>query len=207
MRDGVTRLKGKIRRAEPKDTEELLEFFKLVLEDTFRSNGITDEAEMEDELEEKKQSLTEDFNSNGMDRCYLLAVLEGQIAGTIASGPPSSLILRLTDGGLKDLPELTTVFTHPDFRNQGIATSLLFVMLRKLEKDAVEEVCFDSGYRIAQCVWESLFGAPFHVEKGYWSPYNDHMIWRIQVAEAVHLMKEHLDRRSELADWNEDSSC
>lgn len=183
-----------IRRPVEDDTEELHAFFRLVLEEAFEANGITSDAGIgiEEELQEKKKSLAEDLASSGRDRCYLLAEAEGRIVGTIAIGPPGKMMLRLTENSVKDLPELSTGFTHPYFRNQGIATRLLHAMLRRLQGDGVREACFDSGYPIAQSIWRSIFGNPDYLIRDFWGKEGHHMIWRIHVEQALRFLEERL---------------
>lgn len=183
-----------IRRPVEGDQRELDAFFRLVLEDAFQANGITDEAdiELEAEILEKERSLSQDLVSGGKERLFLVAEAEGKIVGTVASGPPGPMMLKLTDRAVKDLPELSTVFTHPRFRNQGIATRLFHAMLVRLDGEGVEEACFDSGYPIAQKIWQGIFGRPDHIIRDHWGKDSHHMIWRIRIQEVLPLLEERL---------------
>jgi len=61
--------------------------------------------------------------------------------------------MRCTNGKLKNMPEIGTVFVHPDYQKRGIARQMLQSIFDHLQNQGIEEVCFDSGYSIAQSIW------------------------------------------------------
>ncbi|MDN5390053.1 MULTISPECIES: GNAT family N-acetyltransferase [Bacillus] len=170
-----------IRRPQIDDVEELNQFFRIVVEDTFAKEGISDLLDdQESEIESKRQYLKADLDSKGKSRHFFIASDQrlNKIIGTIEYGPASELIDICTDGALKDLYEVGTVFVHPDYQRHGIGTLLLSAMFLTFLNRGVKEFCLDSGYPGAQKIWKKKFGDPDYVLKDYWGKGYDHMIWR-----------------------------
>ncbi len=170
-----------IKRPRIEDSQELNQFFRTVIMDTFAKEGLSEMVdEIENELESKKQNLKCDFDSNGMNRCFFTASEKrgNKMIGTIEYGPASELINNCTDGALSDLYEIGTVFVHPDYQNRGIGRLLLNVMFLTFINKGIKEFCLDSGYANAQKVWTKTFGEPDYLLRDYWGKGSDHMIWR-----------------------------
>ncbi|WLD93794.1 GNAT family N-acetyltransferase [Alkalihalobacillus sp. AL-G] len=164
------------------DVEELNRFFRLVVVDTFAQEGLSNLVEdIEDEIETKKKYLKMDLNSNGDERYFLIAKEAGGIVGCIEYGTANELILSNTNGKFEDIPEVGTVFVHPEYRRQGIANKILHAMYNMLHEKGIEEFCLDSGYTIAQQVWKKKFDEPDYLLKDYWGEGLDHMIWKIPI--------------------------
>lgn len=170
-----------IRRPTTDDTEALHRFFQMMVRDTFaKENLLQYTEEIESEIENKIQYLDDDLRSNGTDRYFLLAVRDGIIIGTIEYGPPNNLIRELTQGALSHLPEIGTVFVHPSYRQQGVGSLLVNVMMLTLLSRGVEEFCLDCGYGSAQQVWMRKFGEPQYWLRDWWGQGQDHMIWALR---------------------------
>lgn len=175
-----------IRRPQMEDYEELTQFFSTVIKDTFAREGISELVDdIEHEIESKKQYLSSDFNSNGENRYFLIAIdkKSNKVIGTIEYGPASELILKCTDGALNGLYEIGTVFVHPDYQRRGIGNLLLNVMFLTLINRGIQEFCLDSGYTNAQKIWKKKFGEPDYWLKDYWAEGSDHMIWRRSIRD------------------------
>ncbi|PGZ55812.1 GNAT family acetyltransferase [Bacillus cereus] len=170
-----------IRRPNSDDLEELHLFFRIVITNTYKDEGLSQQLdEIENEINMKKQYLKTDFDSNGEKRYFLLAIdtNNDKIIGTIEVGPASTLITSCTSGVLKDLYEIGTVFILPDYQRKGIGSLLLHTMFLTLLSRGITEFCLDSGYRKAQSIWTKKFGEPSYVLKDYWGESSDHMIWK-----------------------------
>ncbi|MCI0765820.1 GNAT family N-acetyltransferase [Bacillus sp. TL12] len=173
-----------IRRPIIGDYEELNQFFHTVIIDTFAKEGLSELVDdIKDEIETKKQYLKCDFDSDGKNRYFLIAVDKhcNKIIGTIEFGPSSKLINSCTDGVLKDLYEVGTVFVLPNYQRRGIGNLLLNVVLLTLLSRGIKEFCLDSGYTNAQKIWKKKFGEPNFLLKDYWGEAYDHMIWRKRI--------------------------
>ncbi|WP_257350793.1 GNAT family N-acetyltransferase [Pseudalkalibacillus decolorationis] len=178
--------KIKIERPTIEDVEEMNQFFRLVVVDTFAQEGLAGlQDNIEAEIETKKKYLSMDLNSNGEDRYFLIAKRDEGIVGCIDYGTANELILSSTDGEFEDIVEVGTVFVHPEYRRQGIANKLLYAMYKILREKGKDEFCLDSGYTIAQQVWKKKFGDPDYLLKDYWSEGFHHMIWRVRLRDLV----------------------
>ena len=176
----------KIRRPRIEDMNELNQFFKIVITDTFAKEGISNQAEsMNEEIETKGNYLENDFESNGEERFFLIALDNEKIIGSIEYGPASDLILNCTNHALKGLHEVGTVFVHPDYQKNGIGNLLLKNIYVTLQNKRIEEFCLDSGYCSAQKIWKKKFGEPDYLLKDYWEKGYDHMIWKIKVSDIL----------------------
>lgn len=172
-----------IRRPVKEDIHQIEKFFRIVLEDTFRKEGIEENIyDMLEELASKKRYLASDFHSGVEERYFLIAVSGREILGTMESGKQSKLLLNLTKGKLSHLPEVGTAFVHPDHQGQGIASLLLEEMEKELERKGFAEYCLDSGYQRAQKIWFSKFGTPCYIFENYWAQGVSHMIWKVKIS-------------------------
>jgi len=168
-----------IRRPGPGDVEKLHRFFELVLRDTFAKEGLAHMTEeTEKEIDDKKNILQEDIESNGTKRYFLIALEGGKVIGTVEYGPTGRIILDCTKGELEGVVEVGTVFVHPAYQRQGIGTLLLNTICLTLLGKKLNEFCLDSGYKNAQRVWRRKFGEPAYIIKDYWGEGYDHLIWR-----------------------------
>lgn len=175
-----------ISRPKFEDIELINEFFELVIRDTFERNDIADLTDLiVEEIEDKRKCLNQDIESDGKNRYFLIAKENDKIVGSIEYGPSNELIISCTDGKLKDLVEIGTVFVYPDYQNKGIGSSMLNLIFMQLEKNKIKEVCLDSGYKSAQKTWINKFGNPEYHLKDYWGEGSDHMVWRISVEDVI----------------------
>lgn len=175
-----------IRRARKEDVNQLNDFFKLVLKDTFEKNGIENLVEdYEQEIREKREFLNEDIESSGTKRYFLVAEIGNDIIGTIALGSANHLINRCTNNKLKDLIEIGTVFVHPAYQHKGIGNLMLNYIYDVLNRKDIKEFCLDSGYKNAQKIWLKKFGDPKYHFAGFWGEGTDYMIWRVKVENVL----------------------
>jgi GNAT superfamily N-acetyltransferase len=173
-----------IRRPEPGDVKELKQFFTIVIKDTFAKEGLADRVnEIKKEIQDKENLLKKDFKSNGKDQYFLIALDKAKIIGTIEYGPTSQLVIDCTNGELKDIVEVGTVFVHPAYQKQGVGTLLLNMIYLIFLYRNIKEFCLDSGYCHAQKVWQKKFGTPDYVLKDYWGKGHNHMIWRKPISD------------------------
>jgi GNAT superfamily N-acetyltransferase len=77
--------------------------------------------DIEYELEIKKQYLKRDFDSNGENQYFLIAVDKNnnKIIGTIEYSLARGLVVTETNGALQGMKEVGTVFVHPDYQRHG----------------------------------------------------------------------------------------
>lgn len=175
-----------IRRPSIEEVDLLNAFFEMVLKDTFEKNEYTDLKDLlEEEIQEKNRCIHQDFESNGRDRFFLIAEYQGRIIGSIEYGPSNELIEQCTNNELKDMLEIGTVFVHPDYQRQGLSALLFYQLFCELDKRRVDEICFDSGYKIAQSIWSKRFGRPQYYLKDYWGEDRHHMVWRVKVKDVL----------------------
>lgn len=173
-----------IRRPKMEDVKQLNEFFKVVILDTFAKEGIREKLDdINNEIKVKEKYIKSDLESNGEKRYFLIALEADKIIGSIEYGPTSELIWNCTNGELKELVEIGTVFVHPDYQRMGVGNLLLNKMFITLENKGIEEFCLDSGYKNAQKIWKKKFGEPDYQLKDYWDKGFDHMIWRARVSD------------------------
>lgn len=178
----------KIRRPKLEDKEELNDFFKWVLKDTFIKEGIEKNTyDLNEEIEFKKKYLQYDLDSNGILRYFLIAVHNKNIVGTIEYGKSSDLIDKYTNGELKHLVEVGTVFVRSDYQKQGVGNLLLNSMYEAMKDKGIEEFCLDSGYSNAQKIWIKKFGTPDYFLENYWGESKNHMIWRIALSKIIQM--------------------
>lgn len=175
-----------VRRPNTEDKNKLNKLFDIVIKDTFRKNGLEYLIEMiEEEIETKIKCLEQDLESDGDERYFLIAEIDNEIIGSIEYGASSELIKRCTDGELKDLIELGTIFVLPEYQGNGIGNLMIRKIANELKKKGINEICLDSGYKTAQKIWTKKFGKAQYQLKDYWLKDNDHMIWKVNISEVI----------------------
>ena len=179
-----------IRRPRIDELDLILGFFELVLKDTFQRNGISDLKDLlEEEIQDKERCIRQDFSTDGKDRFFLLAEYDDKIIGSIEYGIANELLNSCTNHELHGMPEIGTVFVHPEYQGQGVGPVMLYSLFQELVNHGAEEICFDSGYKTAQKIWCKKFGSPQYFIENYWGEGSHHMVWRLNVREALELVK------------------
>lgn len=170
-------------RPKMEEEDSINDFFKIVLQDTFDKNNILYLTEtLDNEIRDKRRILRQDFESNGEARFFLIVKDVDKVVGSIEYGPSNELIKSCTNGELKEVIEIGTVFVHPEYQKQGLGNYLLQEIYRELQKKGIEEFCLDSGYKTAQIIWLKKFGSPTYHLRDYWEKGADHMIWKVSLA-------------------------
>ncbi|MCT1399049.1 GNAT family acetyltransferase [Paenibacillus sp. LC231] len=177
-------LQVEVRRPNRGDIKAIEHFFRLVITDTFAKEGLADLLEdIEQEIDSKNRYLNADFETNGEQRYFLIGLLDNSIVSCIEYGPSTALIREATDGKLRDVVEIGTVFVHPDCQQQGIGNLMLNIMYLTLLNKGLTEFCLDSGYSRAQKIWKKKLGEPDYVLQDHWGSGADHMIWKRRLAD------------------------
>lgn len=184
IQGGLNILQVEVRRPNSGDIKAMEHFFRLVITDTFAKEGLADLLEdIEQEIDSKNRYLNADFETNGEQRYFLIGLLDNSIVSCIEYGPSNALIREATDGKLRDVVEIGTVFVHPDCQQQGIGNLMLNIMYLTLLNKGLTEFCLDSGYSRAQKIWKKKLGEPDYVLQDHWGSGSDHMIWKRRLAD------------------------
>lgn len=160
--------------------------FELAIRDAFKQEGL--EAHLEDikyEISHKQERLANALYTQEPALHFLVARVRDEVVGTISYGPSGQLISECTDGQLKDVGELGSLYILPDYQNRGIGSALISEMVQQLDKQGIEQFCLDSGYRRAQVRWARKFGPPYAIAKDRWGPDSPHMVWLCQVQDWI----------------------
>lgn len=165
------------------DIPNLNKFFQFILTDTFNRNGYFDLNELRDsEIQLKKEMLKESIERDDSEHFFLIAQLEnGTIIGTISVGPANEDIIQCTNHAYEGLLEIGSLFIHPDYQKQGIASQLILEVESLLNSEGIKSYCLDSGYKLAQKTWTQKFGEPQYLIKDHWGEGADHMIWKVEI--------------------------
>jgi len=175
---------------EPRITEEqaIHQFFESVLVNTFTENDLLSiEGLLEDEILEKKESLSNYYDSK--ENLFLVGILNNEIVGSIECGKANNLIRVNTREELKDIISIGTVYVHPKYQKHGLSNKLLKEVLIHLEKAKINQICFDSGFKVAQQIWMKKFGYPKYYIENYFGNGSHHMVWHLNVENALNLIK------------------
>jgi len=101
----------RIKRPTEDDKDQLVEFFKTVVVDTFIKEGIEEMVEdLEEEIESKKQYLENDLKSNGELRYFLIAEYGGCIVGIMVPINQTKKFLFLNESCYNKINKKRTVF-------------------------------------------------------------------------------------------------
>ncbi|WDV44196.1 GNAT family N-acetyltransferase [Clostridiaceae bacterium M8S5] len=175
-----------IRRPKIEEARIINDFFEVVIRDTFKKNNIDNLVDLIDiEIIDKQNQLDQDFSSNGNDKFFLIVTSNDGIVGSICYGNPNDLIIECTNGKLQDIPEIGTVYVHPDYQSKGIGSMMIDAILKEMKSKDINKFCMDSGYKTAQKVWCKKFKYPEYYLIDYWDEGSDHMIWNLNVDDYI----------------------
>ncbi len=168
-----------ISRPSRNDIPQLYQLFEATIRDTFEKEGIAEalHGDLDDEIAGLKATLQRDFDSDGRQEYFLVALLADRIVGTVATGPSGRFMQRHIDADFAITPEVKCLYVHPQFQGSGIGGRLFDTMLEHLRATGVKQYCFDSGYRQAQRCWTRKVGAATVVLENHWGPGSPHMFW------------------------------
>ena len=167
-------------RPHHEDLPELEEFFRAVISYAFEADGIGDrENGKQSEVSKQMGFIQSDLNSNGEEIYFLLARLDNKIIGTIGYAPAekNEFIRKNLNIDLTNIPEITSVYVHPDFHGHGIGSFLFNSMLLTLMHNGVKEICLDGGYQKSQKFWIHKMGEPNYISYDHFGPGLNYMIW------------------------------
>lgn len=174
-----------IRRPTEDDIIEPNNLFEVVIKDNFLKENVEDDDFINDEISDKNKKIRDDLNSNGEKIFFLIACFDNKIVGTIEYGPSSELVEELSDGRLKDVVEIGTVFVLPEYQKKGIGTLLINSLYITFLSRNINEFCLDSGYSIAKQIWTRKYGEPTIIKKDHWAENVDHFVWHINLDDIV----------------------
>lgn len=170
----------------PSDMDPAYELFRISIPDAFEQEGLaalTDE--IQQEIEGKRRMLHDALYTAGAAASFLVARMDGNIVGVISFGPCNNDILKCTDGRLKNVGELGSLYVLPDYQGRGIGSALIKAMANQLAERGIDRFCLDSGYRHAQAKWLHKFGQPYTTVQNYWGPGSAHMVWYCKTVNYV----------------------
>ncbi len=172
-----------IRQAIKADRSAIKDLWFKVIKSAFNQEHFDDDLTPQKELAFKMRQLDKAFESPFFT-CFL-AFEKQTLIGTIAyDKPPNQGILKQTNDALIDMMELGSLYIDPDKQKQGYGRALLKYALESLQKNGIEEICFDSIYEVSQKIWRAMFGEPIIHKKAPNHSFH-HMIWVITVKEAL----------------------
>ena len=174
-----------ISRPHKADELEICDLFSFIIKDTFKQDGIDKSHvdEIEIEIKNQVETLKKDFASSGSEEYFLIAKEGTKILGTIAFGQPNELIKNSLKIDIENIPEIKSVYVHPDYQSMGIGSFLFKEILIRLYKKNIIEYCLDCGYKKAQLFWINKLGEPAVVIKNYYGINLHHMIWSCKIKE------------------------
>jgi len=171
-----------ISRLTEQDLLSVVDFFRYTITDTYIKDGIdvSDEGDLNELIEKKKDHLNDDLSTNGSKRIFFLAKSDTKIIGTISSATPtdSEQIIKLLSGiDLSDVADICDVYILPEYQGKGVGTLLFNAMLLYLLGKGVKRFSLDSGYKLAVKYWTSRLGEPTRFFEDYWGKGEHQAVW------------------------------
>lgn len=171
-----------VSRPRIKDKEEIIDLFRITIQNNFNQEGIGGlNKDIDKEVDKQIDLLDQDFETQGKNAYYLIAKSGNKIIGTIAQSQPDSIIRNNLKIDLTNIPEIASVYVLPHFQNKGAGTFLYDNMIKHLKQNNVNEFVLGSGYQKAQQFWIKKNGEPVLLLKDYWNAGSHHMIWHVKI--------------------------
>lgn len=174
-----------LEEASAADRQAIKDLFKCVMEDLYQREGILESFgdELHAELREKGAALDQFIESQTDIPYFMVAKLEGQCVGTFALTPPNDLITDYLPSELLDqlpsVPEVSSVFVHPQLQGKGIGLALLAEAKAAVKRKQLSGFCLDCGYPNSQPYWIKQLGEPIKILENHWGDGLHHMIWQV----------------------------
>ncbi|KWX73906.1 GNAT family N-acetyltransferase [Paenibacillus jilunlii] len=166
------------------DIQSVYGLFEESISDAFAQEGLASlQDDIQSEVDNKQQMAASALDPEHSDTYFLVAKLDGKVAGTISFAPCGEDIRSCTEHQLDDVGELGSLYILPSCQGQGIGSALIRELMAYLKSRGIEEFCLDSGYKRAQQRWLRKFGEPHTVVKDYWGPDSVHMVWLCKVRD------------------------
>lgn len=168
------------------DIKSAYQVFETSIPDTYKKEGLGFlKEDIHKEIIHKKHFLDASLNLPNSDVYFLIAKLDETVIGTISFSPCGEDIKRCTENELQGVGELGSLFVLPNHQGLGVGSTLIKAMTKHLSNQGIDQFCLDSGYKHAQKRWLRKFGVTYKVEKDYWGPGTDHMIWLCKVTDFI----------------------
>ncbi len=175
-----------IRRPTATDLPQIDDFFTRMVTATFSANEIDgDNDEIEEEIEAKKSLIRMDIDSGGVDRFFLVAVVDGKIIATTSIGRSNDALNECAGDATVDIMEIGSLLVQTEYQKHGVAQLLMIELLKVLKERGAEQFCFDCGYEIAQGIWQKKFGKPTYFVQDFWGEGGHHMVWVLDIDEQL----------------------
>ena len=184
----VHELKDPLEIREPKKEEidTLIDIYDQAIRGAFVSDGYEDvDFDILQELNLKRDQLTEYFDAPSCSRHYYIGLLQGKIIGTINFGPLGKETRENVSEDFLSQGELGGLYILPSYQNMGYGSALINYLLAWMQAEDIQYFSLDSGYKSAQKKWLNKFGQPYKILKDYWDKGADHMIWLCQVNQVL----------------------
>ena len=168
-----------IQRPKHEQLEEIGNLFEITIKHTFEKESIHDPLfeEITKIVQGLKDTLKRDLDSKGKEEYFLIAILDQQVVGTIAYGPPNSMITENVEGIDSVAPEVKCVYILPSMQGMGVGSFLFEKIKEVLTGQKIDNFYLDSGYKLAQAFWQRKLGTADIILKDFWGLNNSHMIW------------------------------
>ena len=160
--------------------------FEASIADAFEQEGLGHlKDDIRKEIEFKQMLLSRAVENPESGYLFLIAVLNGEVVGTVSFGPCGDDVKRCTNNQLADVGELGSLYVLPAYQGRGVGTALIQAMMNHLEKLGVEFFSLDCGLKRAQKIWVHKFGEPYVIAQDYWGQDAHHMVWLCRVSDFV----------------------
>ena len=170
-----------IRPVKTDDQTDVIVFFKEVILDTLKKEGIEfSQEEFVEEIEDKTQKFEQGLDKNSVSE-FFLAESEGRILGTVSVNERGEFSKKQLPKISDDILEIASLYVKPDYQSKGVGKKLLNHAVAFLKKRGDETYILDSGYKNAQKVWEHLLGKPTKVLPDFWEKGCDHQFWYVRI--------------------------
>ncbi len=165
-----------------KDIQSIETLLLSVIKETAQKENIPNiDAFLQEEMASKKKLLNDALLENHVLKdkmTHVLVAKQGtQLIGSISCSPCNEIIIKVVGEEAREQSEIGTIYIHPDYRQQGIATVLIKAMESHLAQWKVDSYYLDSGYKSSQRVWTHLFGKAKYIADDYWGKGSHHMVW------------------------------
>ena len=143
------------------DIEQAKELLDIVISQNFKNNNITDQKEIEAEINAQIKLVYDYFENIATCTSMFGAKLNNKLIGIVAIGNQTPKIKKHIEEKLKNVLEIKNLYILPEYQKQGLGKKLFNVACESLLRDRQKQFMLYSSFKTGQTYWHKMLGKPY----------------------------------------------
>lgn len=146
-----------------KDIKQAEQLLEISASENFKKNGVVNEKEIEDKVNEKIKIVHSFFENNPVCSAMYAAKINDKLIGLIALGSQTPKVIKHIENKFINVVEIKSLFILPDYQKQGLGMNLFNFVCSELLKNNHTHFMLYSSYKTGQNYWQKILGEPYKI--------------------------------------------